>query len=300
MYYFLSMLSGILIAFMILMNGELTAHNGVYTATVMIHIIGLLFILFLMLVKRKELLPGKKLPWFYYLGGVIGVCNTVFNNLAFGIISVSAILALGLLGQSIASIIIDEFGLFHMAKRRFDRRKLVGLALVLSGVLYITELSSFDTLALQVGIPLLLAVIVSFASGITTVLSRTVNSLLAHSTNVWKSTLYNYVTGLFVAVIVLFLLGRQEPDPLTAGLSPDLWIYLGGILGVFVVFLANAIVSKISSFYMTLLLFIGQVFTGLILDAFLSQSFSLERLIGGILVAAGLSFNLWMDKLSSR
>jgi len=75
-------------------------------------------------------------------------------------------------------------------------------------------------------------------------------------------------------------------------ISPKLYIYLGGILGVCVVLLSNMTVAKISAFYLSLFLFVGQVFTGILMDIVLSQVFSLRNLIGGIFVIVGLCVNL--------
>lgn len=137
MYYFLSILAGLLTALMITFNGELTNVYGTYTASVIIHFVGLVFISIYMLYKKADFLPKKRLPLAYFLGGAIGVATTVFNNIAFGVLSVSAILALTLLGQSISSIVIDHFGLFGMQQERFNKKKLIGLSFVLIGIIII-------------------------------------------------------------------------------------------------------------------------------------------------------------------
>ena len=65
MYYALAALIGALIAGMIAVNGGLTACLGVYTATVLIHVIGLLVVCIVELISRAPLLPKNKLPLFY-------------------------------------------------------------------------------------------------------------------------------------------------------------------------------------------------------------------------------------------
>lgn len=135
MYYLLSVLTGILISVMLVVNGELAGVYGIYPATVVIHIVGLFCIAIIILAKRETVFPRTKLPWYYYLGGVIGVATTVFNNIAFGQISVSAIMALGLLGQSLASFMIDQFGWFSMQKRPFNRKKLLGFGAITLGII---------------------------------------------------------------------------------------------------------------------------------------------------------------------
>lgn len=140
MYYALSILTGILVAITIVQNGALNARYGMYLANVIIHMTGLIIVTLAALNKRQKLLPDRGTPARYYLGGVIGVSTVMFSNIAFTRISVSAILALCLLGQSITSIIIDQFGLFGMQKVGFNRKKLIGIAFIVLGILSILAL----------------------------------------------------------------------------------------------------------------------------------------------------------------
>ena len=293
MYYFLSLLTGILISVMITFNGGLTGQYGVYSATVIIHIVGLALITALALAKRDGLFSGRH-AWFLYLGGAIGVLTTVFNNLAFGRISVSAILALGLFGQSVSGLLIDQYGFLNMPKYPFTKRKLIGLSLILCGIALMVNnigvnnfgVNNFETVA----------VIVSFIAGVSIVISRTLNAKLAVLTNIRTGTFYNYLVGLIVSVPVLLLFGSHERQTAEFVISPNWYIYLGGILGVCVVLLSNITVVKISSFYLTLLIFIGQVFSGILIDVVITQALSLRNLTGGILVTVGLCVNLLLDR----
>lgn len=291
MYYFLSVLAGLFIAVMVMINGKLTGHYGPYSATVIIHIVGLAFSLILLAAKRQKILPAKKLPFHLYLGGAVGLLTVVFNNISFGRISLSAILALGLLGQCITSLILDKYGFWDMPKHPYSKKKLIGIALVALGIL---------PMVMDAKAGAIVPVIVSLLTGITVVVSRTINASLAQRTSVLGSTFFNYCVGLVLAVPLLFIIGRGEPMLSGVTLSPNVWIYLGGIIGVLLVTLLNAAVCRISSFYMTLLLFAGQVFAGLVLDIILSGVFSLHNLIGGILVTAGLVQNVWVDRMDAR
>jgi transporter family-2 protein len=282
MYYFLSLLTGVLISVMVALNGGLTLQYGVYSATVIVHITGLTLISILLLAKRERPF-NKRHAWFLYLGGIIGVFTTVFNNLAFGRISVSAILALGLFGQSITGLLIDQYGFFGMPKHPFSKQKIIGLLLILLGIAFM--INSFEVLA----------VTVSFAAGVCIVISRTLNAKLADLTSVWVSTFYNYLFGLILTILVFFILGRNELNSVNIIISPDLYIYFGGMIGVCVVFLSNITVAKISAFYLTLIIFVAQVFSGVLIDMVISQDFSSRNLMGGVLVAIGLCVNLLLD-----
>ena len=105
---------------------------------------------------------------------------------------------------------------------------------------------------------------ISFASGISMVLSRTANARLAEKTGALQGSLVNHLTGLPITVGLALAAAAISGTPVTAsaGGSFRLWIYLGGALGVIVVMLLNITVPKIPGFQLTLLVFVGQVFTG--------------------------------------
>lgn len=283
MYYMIALLSGILIAVMLVCNGGLTAQYGIYPATAIIHIVGLIFITLQILIRGDRPL-ARKMPWYFYSGGAIGVATTAFNNLAYGRISVSAILALSLLGQSVASIIFDQFGLMNVTRHPFKKNKLFGLLLTCCGIAFM--ITEFE----------ISAVLLSFLAGVSLVVSRTLNARLAEGTSIGSSTFFNYLIGLAVAVLVMILTSRNEPLTIRPNFSVTIYIYLGGLFGVAVVWLSNVIVSKIPAFYMTLFLFIGQVFTGLLLDTIITGFFSVRNCLAGMLVATGLAANLLLDK----
>ena len=268
---------------MVTINGVLTQQYGVYSATVIIHITGLLLSI-VIIISRGEHPFVKGYSWLLYLGGAIGVATTAFTNFAFSRISVSSILALGLFGQSITGLIIDQYGWLDMPVNGFKKYKIFGLFLLLLGIISMTN--NFD----------LLAVVFSFLSGVFIVVSRTLNAKLSGYTSVHTSTFYNYLIGLLVTIPVFFIFGRGETGFTNFVFSPKIYIYFGGMIGLGVVLLSNITVMKISAFYLSLFLFIGQVFSGILIDVIISREFSPRNMISGILVAAGLSVNLLLDR----
>ena len=139
-YYILAMIGGLLITVMVAINGELSAYYSLYIATVIIHVVGLTCVTVMLLIKKVKLKPPKKLPLFLYIGGMIGVLTTLFNNIAYARISVSALLAIGLFGQSLTSLVIDQTGWLGMAKKKFNRKKLIGIGFMVIGIVCITLL----------------------------------------------------------------------------------------------------------------------------------------------------------------
>lgn len=139
-------------------------------------------------------------------------------------------------------------------------------------------------------------ILISILAGVSIVVARIINSNLALKIGIFQGTIINYVVGLFFSI--LFMLLSRELSCLSPTKIHDLplWAYLGGILGVFVVVLSSYITPKISAFYLTLMIFIGQLFVGIALDYFIFKQLSIAKIVGGIFVLLGLSYNLKLDK----
>ena len=139
-------------------------------------------------------------------------------------------------------------------------------------------------------------IFISILAGVCIVVSRIINSNLAKKIGIFQSTFFNYVVGLLFSSI--FLVFSTEATSIFS-ISPKavhLTAYLGGLLGVLVVVLSNYITPRISAFYLTLFIFIGQLFVGIAIDYFSLNILSIGKVVGGILVLAGLAYNLIIDK----
>ena len=134
MYKFLSVTAGVLVSVMILFNGMLSGKIGNNAATVVIHIVGLLCIIFVLIITKTKLKAGKNIPIYLYSAGAIGVFTVLFTNISFAHLGASITCALSLLGQSICSIIIDHFGLLGANVIKFKKEKLIGLVLISIGI----------------------------------------------------------------------------------------------------------------------------------------------------------------------
>lgn len=129
---------GGLIALALMINGVLSDAAGNYTATVIIHTVGLISVILVLLINKSKFKLTKDIPLYLYSAGAIGVFTVLFNNISFIKLGASLPIALGLLGQSITSIIIDHFGLLEMKVVKFNRKKIFGLILITLGIAVMT------------------------------------------------------------------------------------------------------------------------------------------------------------------
>lgn len=141
----------------------------------------------------------------------------------------------------------------------------------------------------------MISVLCAMLTGITIVLSRSVNSYLAQRVGAYQSTFFNYLTGFITSLMIMLGVGVQlDIDFLYLYDQPILLI--GGIIGVFNIFILNIIVVKISPVKLTLITFVAQLSTGIVLDYFIYHMFSMYKFIGCLIVILGLLMYQYSDK----
>ncbi len=290
MHQLLALLTGLAITVMVSINGQLSLHYGTYLAAVIIHIAGSVFALLLCALKKEKQRPRSAIPLWFYLGGVMGVVTTLCNNLSFGHISITSIMSLGLLGQTVTSLAMDGLGLFGMEKRPFQKSSLIGLTFSLIGMGLMLDRSVTQALY---------AVLFSLGAGVMVVLSRSVNARLAKEVGALRGSLINHLVGLPVTVLIAVLVCEVTPVAGNPWVSPPPWIYLGGVLGVVTVLLCNLTVPRLSAFSLSVLTFIGQFFTGVLLDVAAGSRSLDASFAGGVIIAAGIAAMLIAEQITS-
>ena len=82
------------------------------------------------------------------------------------------------------------------------------------------------------------------------------------------------------------------------------WLLLfsltGGLIGFVCVVLSSHITPKIGILYVTILLFVGQLSTGVIIDGIREGTFPVGKIIGGVLIVTGLFYLLRLEKVKSK
>lgn len=136
-------------------------------------------------------------------------------------------------------------------------------------------------------------ILISVIAGAIVVVSRILNTKLSEKVGLIESSFFNYFTGV-LASLVLFIIFKENFSSNNFSKIP-FYAYFGGILGIGIVILNSVITPKMSSFYATLIIFVGQLFTGILLDCLTLNSVSITKIFGGVLVVIGLTYNLYVD-----
>ena len=75
------------------------------------------------------------LPWWFFIGGLVGAVVVTGNTIIVPIIGAAALVACIVFGQAIGSSLIDQFGMFGLAVKPMDLWKAGGLLVMLGGLL---------------------------------------------------------------------------------------------------------------------------------------------------------------------
>lgn len=135
MYKMMAALDGVLIALMVVFNGLLASRTGNSQSLIIIHVVGLLGTTLLLIGSRNRLKSIKGIPLYLFIAGALGIFNVLFNNISFLKLGATLTLCLNLLGQLIASMIIDHFGLLGQQVNKINSTKLLGISIMILGII---------------------------------------------------------------------------------------------------------------------------------------------------------------------
>jgi len=141
--------------------------------------------------------------------------------------------------------------------------------------------------------------LLALLSGGTVATSILLNARLGAVKGLYKGVFVNYLMGMLVSLpIALIINGLNIPQ---IEFNWTLMIALtGGAIGFVAVILNSHLTPKIGILYITILLFIGQLGTGIVIDGIREGTFSIGKISGGILIVAGLVYLLRQEKVNSK
>jgi len=129
-------LSGLTMAVQGSMNSVLGRYIGLWEATWLVHLVGLLVVsllVFIFKVGDGQLANLLQAPWYTFLGGVlsVGIIYGVVTSIPrLGVANATTAI---IVGQVLTAVLIDHLGLFGVEKIPFSWWQLLGLALLALG-----------------------------------------------------------------------------------------------------------------------------------------------------------------------
>lgn len=141
----------------------------------------------------------------------------------------------------------------------------------------------------------MLMILLAVLGGVLTTLSMVVSSTLGKRIGLIQSTIIHYIGGLVGGIFILIGLGSATTPSIMEMSNIPIYIFLGGIIGVMVVYISNVVIPKIPVVYSTLLMFSGQMICAIIIDAIVIGDFPILKLVGAIIVVLGIFYNSRVD-----
>jgi len=277
MYHFMAAGLGVLIALMITVNSRFAAALGNLPSSLLVHLTGLALVSLILLIRREEK-TGITVPFYLRLGGFVGVSLVLFNNICFLALGASLTISLGIVGQTLGGQIVDATGFLGMKKHPFLPAKLPGWALVLAGALLMTGGSPGNW-------PYM---VLAFVTGALVMLASVLNAQLGRRMGLFRATRINYIAGLITVGVLLLIFQTSLDSYRNLPEVPLLIILGGGTLGVLVTTGMNFVIPRIPAVYSTILIFLGQVSAGLLIDIAMTRSVSWPKTAGAAIILLGL------------
>lgn len=141
--------------------------------------------------------------------------------------------------------------------------------------------------------------LIAFFIGFTIVVSMVQNARLAKDISNAQTTLLNFITGLSGITIIFLFSGIGFTYITFIGKMP-LLAYIGGFLGVVVVFTATVIIRNVSIIAASMLMYTGQMLAGFFIDYYRDVHLSPIKLLGCGLIISGIYFNAYIDSKQAK
>ena len=140
-----------------------------------------------------------------------------------------------------------------------------------------------------------LYIFIALIIGFLIVTATILNGKIAEKIGLVNDIFINFLAGLLTSALLLLLFINKMPT--FTEMSPiSKYYYLGGAVGIIVIFLSNIIVPKIPAAYLVISAFVGQILTSALIDYLFFDLFSSGKIIGGVLILIGLIYNINLDK----
>lgn len=137
-YYALALLAGVLLPTQIGVNNSLAKQlkSPIWASLISFTIGTCALALYAVLVARPA--PGGarlvSMPWWLWTGGLIGAAYVTFSIIAASRIDALGLLAAGLAGQAVASLVLDHYGLPGFPVHHVNAGRICGVLLLGAGV----------------------------------------------------------------------------------------------------------------------------------------------------------------------
>lgn len=288
----LASIGGALIAIQILVNGALTAAGSGPVVAAWLSYLGTLAsaVAVILLTGRVatviSILKTKGRPWWLLVGvaGVPTIISTAWGAPVLGV-GLSAACSIG--GQVIAGLILDSRGIGVDERIPLSHRRIIAGLIAIGGLVLAMGTNIDD---LESPVTAILLAIAIFVSGMLLSVQNAGNGAVIGISGDPLAPVLTTVTGgtttMTILVGVLALFGATGGVIAPSGVQ--WWMYLGGPVGMGIVLTATLAVRALGTFGLTLVMVVGQMLTGTVVDLLIDKEMNWGTLWAAIALIAAV------------
>lgn len=133
-YFVFLVVGGLLQGIMVSLNGQLGMHHSLLTVCFFVHFIAAIILLCYVKLYEKQELSFTGAPKYVYIVGLMGLVIVTSASWCTMNIGATAMTSISVVGQLLASAIIDHKGWFGVKCKKFQWKQLPSYILVVAGV----------------------------------------------------------------------------------------------------------------------------------------------------------------------
>lgn len=286
-----SVITGVAMAFQSPTNAVLGRVVGTLQASLTNFAVGFALCVILVLAVGSGGIAGVTSvePW-KLLGGSYGVFIIVCLVIATPKLGVVIMATMTMLGQLVAGMVVDGYGLMGCAVVEVSPLRVAGCVLVALGIFCEHLGSRTGWIGVDKTSTAVAYMALPFAAGVVGVLQPPTNAALAASIGALEATCVNFGVGLFILLVIVLVLNRGR---LKSYKGAHAWQMTGGAYGVLGVVLAT-----VFSPVLGMSLWMAGTMLGQLLGASAIDSYGLltlpkigvnrYRIVGAVIIAAGV------------
>lgn len=128
--------AGALVALQAPINSKLGGRTGTFPAVTISFAVGVMILVALLAVLGQlgDVTEARGAPWWYFLGGVLGVVYVTTVLLSVRELGAGGVTAATITGQLALSLVIDQLGLLGVARQPITAARAAGVVLLAAGV----------------------------------------------------------------------------------------------------------------------------------------------------------------------
>ncbi|HEX7405818.1 MAG TPA: DMT family transporter [Candidatus Nanopelagicaceae bacterium] len=265
----ITVIAGVLSSVQSRANGQLSVdiHNAIGAAAIS-NIVGWALLWILLFGRKRErtalktlfrAIKSHELKWWELLGGMGGAYFLAIQSFAVPQVGVGIFTICAVSGQAASSLLVDKVGLSMNGKQHITWPRVVAalLTLVAVTISVYPDLGKINFKVVTVILCVLVGVIGSF--------QHALNSRVNHvSQRPIVTTWLNFMIGLVILLIVLAI--NLAGHGSLGKLPTNIWVYIGGPMGVIFIAVASNVVRHLGVLNFILFSVTGQLIGALLLD----------------------------------